>query len=81
MKKLLLVSLFATIVLSSCGPAAEDRVQMDRLAKRMSDSMGNLIDSSLNDPEKFVKLGGPTPLIYQTNPMPQPTADPTATAK
>ena len=81
MKKLLSVTLFATIILSSCGPAAEDRVQMDRIAKRMSDSLGNMIDSCLNDPEKFVKLGSPTPLIYQTNPMPQPAAAPTVTTK
>lgn len=43
-------------VLTSCGPAAEDRVQMDRLAKRMSDSLANLVDSSLNDPLKYVNL-------------------------
>lgn len=79
MKKLLSVTFFATILFTSCGPAAEDRVQMDRLAKRMSDSLGYLVDSSLNDPLKYVKLGGPTPLIYQTNPMPQPAAQPTST--
>lgn len=57
MKKTLSIAFAASIILISCGPAAEDRVQMDRIAKRMSDSLANLIDSSLNDPLKYVNLG------------------------
>lgn len=56
MKKTLSIA-FVALVLTSCGPAAEDRVQMDRLAKRMSDSLANLIDSSLKDPLKYTNLG------------------------
>lgn len=81
MKKLLSTIFILTIVLTSCGPAAEDRVQMDRIAKRMSDSLGRLIDSSLNDPSKYVKLGESTPLIYSSAPPTQPAAGATSTAK
>jgi hypothetical protein len=75
MKKLLSTIFISTVVLTSCGPAAEDRVQMDRIAKRMSDSLTNLIDSSLNDPLKYVNLNTPSPGA------PQPTAAPTNTVK
>lgn len=56
MKKLLIVALPMIAFLTSCGPAAEDRVQMDRLAKRMSDSLAYLVDSSMNDPLKHVNF-------------------------
>jgi hypothetical protein len=52
------------------SPAAEDRVQMDRIAKRTSDSIGKSLDSALNDPIK--EMGG-------TFPYSQPAAVPTAT--
>lgn len=74
MKKLLSVLFISTAVLTSCGPAAEDRVQMDRIAKRMSDSIYNLVDSSLNDPLKYVNLNTPS------MPPPQPVATQTAGA-
>ena len=75
MKKLLSIIFISTVVLTSCGPAAEDRFQMDRIAKRMSDSLGHLIDSSLNDPSKHVNLSAPSPVA------PQPTTAPTNTIK
>ncbi len=75
MKKLLSIIFISTVVLTSCGPAAEDRFQMDRIAKRMSDSLSNLIDSSLNDPLKYVNLSAPSAV-----PQP-PAAQPTATAQ
>ena len=75
MKKLLSIIFISTVVLTSCGPAAEDRKQMDRIAKRMSDSIGNLIDSSLNDPLKYVNLNTPSPGAAQ------PTAAPANTVK
>ena len=75
MKKLLSTIFIITVVLTSCGPAGEDRFQMDRIAKRMSDSIGNLIDSSLRDPLKYVNLNTPSPVQV----APQPTAAPTAT--
>jgi hypothetical protein len=70
MKKLLSTIFIVSVVLTSCGPAAEDRVQMDRVAKRMSDSLQHLIDSSLADPMNT--LNEPP----QTVTMPQPTANP-----
>lgn len=71
MKKTLSIACVAAFILTSCGPAAEDRVQMDRLARRMSDSLANLIDSSLNDPLKYTNLGqAPAPAA--------PVADSTA---
>jgi hypothetical protein len=70
MKKLLSSVFFVSVVLTSCGPAAEDRKQMDRVAKRMSDSLQNLIDSSLSDPSRHINF----------NPQPQPVAVPSNTA-
>lgn len=68
MKKTFSVAFVVAIILTSCGPAAEDRFQMDRIAKRMSDSLANLIDSSMNDPLKYTNLG--------QNPVaPAPVAD------
>jgi hypothetical protein len=57
MKKLLSTVFIVSVVLTSCGPAAEDRVQMDRVAKRMSDSLQHLIDSSLQDPANTFSSG------------------------
>lgn len=63
MKKTLSIAFVAAVILTSCGPAAEDRFQMDRIAKRMSDSLANLIDSSMNDPLKYTNLGqAPAPV-------------------
>lgn len=73
MKKLLSILFISTVVLTSCGPAAEDRKQMDRIAKRMSDSIGHLIDSSLADPSKNVDLSAPSQVIQQPA-VAQPTA-------
>ena len=77
MKKLLSAVFVLTIILTSCGPAAEDRFQMDRIAKRMSDSLAYLIDSSMKDPLKYTNLSQPSPPMPQ--PVAQPTAAPTAT--
>ena len=74
MKKLLLTIFFVVVMLTSCGPAAEDRFQMDRIAKRMSDSIAHLIDTSLNDPGKHVNLNAPSPVIPQPVAPAQPTA-------
>jgi hypothetical protein len=73
MKNLLSALFVISIVLTSCGPAAEDRFQMDRIAKRMSDSLAYLIDSSLNDPHKYIHFNTQPPVT------PQPTATPAAT--
>ncbi len=56
MKKTLSIAVLVAVIFVSCGPAAEDRKQMDRLAKRMSDSLAHLIDSSLNEPLQYVNL-------------------------
>jgi len=75
MKKFLSAVFTVSVVLTSCGPAAEDRVQMDRLAKRMSDSLQHLIDSGLADPSKYIHFNP------NTQPAPAPGAVPTQTAK
>ena len=75
MKKLILPIFVITLILTSCGPAGEDRFQMDRIAKRMSDSLANLIDSSLADPLKYVNLSAPNPVPM----VPQATTAPTPT--
>lgn len=79
MKKLLSTIFVVTVILTSCGPAGEDRFQMDRIAKRMSDSLAHLIDSSLKDPSKYMNLSAPSRPIQQPVAVPQPTAAPTAT--
>ncbi len=56
MKKSFSLVFFVSIIVISCGPAAEDRVQMDRLAKRMSDSLALLVDSGINDPLKYINF-------------------------
>jgi hypothetical protein len=74
MKKLLPAICLVTVVLTSCGPAAEDRVQMDRVAKRMSDSLKILIDTSLSDPNRHINFNA-----QPAQPQPaaaQPTAAP-----
>lgn len=60
------------LLFTSCGPAAEDRFQMDRLAKRMSDSLAQLIDSGINDPHKHINFAQSSP---------PPTAPATDTVK
>ncbi len=75
MKKLVSLIFISAVILTSCGPAAEDRFQMDRIAKRMSDSLGRLIDSSLADPGRNINFTA-QPVI-----APQPTAAATPTAK
>ncbi|MCC6182336.1 MAG: hypothetical protein IT237_10925 [Bacteroidia bacterium] len=35
--------------LTQCGPAAEDREMMHKKAKRVSDSIGKVIDDALNE--------------------------------
>lgn len=49
MKKLFasLFALFLIIAFIKCKPAAEDRVKMHQNAKRISDSIGRVIDSSM----------------------------------
>ncbi len=77
MKKLLPVFFISAVVLTSCGPAAENREQMERVAKRMSDSLFHLIDSSLKDPGTIINFTAqPVPV-----PQPQPTAAATPTTK
>lgn len=48
MKTLLTSTLILfTILFIQCGPAAEDRVRMHEIAKRVSDSIGHSVDSQL----------------------------------
>lgn len=62
---------FAIVLLiSSCGPAAEDRKAMHTRAKVFQDSIANLIQSSLNEAEM------PTQMATPPN-----TAAPTATTQ
>jgi hypothetical protein len=49
MKKICLPAflILATVCFTQCGPAAEDRVRMHEIAKRVSDSIGHSVDSQL----------------------------------
>lgn len=76
MKKTLSLLSVIAIILTSCGPAVEDRVQMDRVAKRMSDSLANLVDSGLDDPLKYVNFNQ-----MPAQPAPADTAKPAAPAQ
>ena len=51
-KKIIFTLSFALVlVLSSCGPAAEDRATMMGNAKRISDSVANLIQTAMKEAE------------------------------
>ncbi|HQQ95117.1 MAG TPA: hypothetical protein PLQ93_11225 [Bacteroidia bacterium] len=54
MSSLLLTSLLITLLVSSCGPAAEDRATMVSRAKEVQDSIANMIRSSLAEAEGTV---------------------------
>lgn len=41
--------LFVSVLVVQCGPAAEDRNAMHEKAKRVSDSIGKVIDTELAD--------------------------------
>jgi hypothetical protein len=49
MKKIFIFLSFTTFSFSffACKPAAEDRVKMHENAKRISDSIGNVIDAAM----------------------------------
>ena len=49
MKELYSILLVTSILISfaACKPAAEDRVKMHENAKRISDSIGNVIDAAM----------------------------------
>jgi hypothetical protein len=52
MKKILFISLgFATLLLS-CGPAAEDRNTMHSRAKKIGDSIANILKTSMDEAAK-----------------------------
>lgn len=68
MKSAFISASIVILLFTSCGPAAEDRFQMDRLAKRMSDSLATLVDSGLNDPLKHINF-------VQSPPPSAPVAD------
>jgi hypothetical protein len=55
MKFLTVLSLVFFLVLSSCGPAAEDRQQMHSRARVFQDSMANLIIRTMNEAGEQVR--------------------------
>jgi hypothetical protein len=68
-------TIYTVIVLSlcvasfiKCKPAAEDRVKMHENAKRISDSIGRVIDQAMEE----VKIDP------NAQPVPKPVAQPTA---
>ncbi len=65
MKKLLIPAVASLFILNACGPAAEDRVAMDRNAKRTSDSLARALDSCLMDPIKEIN-SGVAPIVTTT---------------
>ena len=48
MKTLIFSCLALVLVLTSCGPAAEEKAKMMSSAKRTADSMANLIKTSMD---------------------------------
>jgi hypothetical protein len=70
MKKIFLISSFTFfIVLTSCGPAAEDKQLMHERAKVFQDSIATMIRTSMAEAE------APGNVVV----MPQPTATPAST--
>ncbi len=49
MKKIqiILLTIFITLTVINCKPAAEDRVKMHENANRISDSIGKVIDAAM----------------------------------
>ena len=48
MKKLIFPCVAFVLILASCGPAAEEKAKMMQSAKRTSDSIANLIKTSMD---------------------------------
>ena len=70
MKKLILLSSFTLLlIITSCGPAAENRQLMHERAKVFQDSIANVIRTSMAEAE------APSNMVV----VPTPTATPTAT--
>ena len=59
MKKtsIILSVLFLTLVVVKCKPAAEDRVKMHENAKRVSDSIGKMVDDAMAEVAITPKAG------------------------
>lgn len=64
MKKLLLsLSFVFALIITSCGPAAENRDYMQMRAKTIADSMANLIKSAMAEAEMpGYTVPGPKPV-------------------
>jgi hypothetical protein len=80
MKKISFYTLALTLVLISCGPAAEDKQQMHLRAKVFQDSIANIIRTSMEE------AAAPAPgQVAQPAPNPSqsaaPAQTPTAPAK
>lgn len=60
MKKLFILALTAfTLSQTSCGPAGEDRATMHSSAKRIGDSIANLIKTSMAEAEAPGPIAAP----------------------
>ncbi len=79
-KKLILYPCFAFIfIITSCGPAAEERAKMMQSAKRTADSIENVIKISMNAAAEgagYPNVAPPTPTTAAIT-----TAVPTTTVK
>ena len=74
MKKIFLPVFVFVLILTSCGPAAENRQMMHERAKVFQDSIANMIRSSMAEaaaPSNVVVVPTPT---QTTPPAPTPTA-------
>ncbi|MBL7930822.1 MAG: hypothetical protein JNL60_02915 [Bacteroidia bacterium] len=74
MKNLLFVVSALTVVLVSCGPAAEDRQEMHRRAKIFQDSIAQFIRQSMDE----AAAPGPNAVQQVQMPTPGQTAQPQA---
>lgn len=78
MKKLFILAIVAlTLSHTSCGPAAEDRATMHSNAKRIGDSIANLIKTSMDE----AAAPGPVAQPINTAAATPTTATPTNTPK
>ncbi len=78
MKKLFLFAILFVLVMSACGPAAEDRDQMHARAKIFQDSIARAIRTSM-DEAAAPGPNQPQPAVADTSK--KPGAPATATAK
>jgi hypothetical protein len=73
-KLILFSSLIFTFIITSCGPAAEEKAKMIVSAKRTADSIANVINASMSSATEGIVPPPPPPATNTPTAAPTPTA-------